>query len=522
MESDTTAMPAVVDRGTFQAELDALRVREKAHTREGDAIAAARRRLPMVEVDANLALTGPDGPVTLLDEFEGRRQLIAYYHMWYSGWSAPEQCEGCTWVTSQVSELSYLRSRDITYAVFCQGPYDESVGYDEFMDYRMPWYSAHDSLDTLLVGRSTDRRFSLVCYLRRDDRVFETYWTAGRGAEVLDYNYALMDLTVVRTPGAVGGLAGRLATAVAAGRRRRDPHERRSQSFAGAALLARLPPHRPVVAARSRTLGRPRRRGALAAGGTMHRMTKPWMIEERDYAGAEHLNDAFVAAYDRKQQFDPSADVAALADHGLGRDSTLVDLGAGTGTFALAAAATIGRVVAVDVSVSMVHMIGQRAEALGVSNVERVEAGLLSYEHTGPAPDAMYTRNVLHQLPDFWKGVALERIAAGAPIGWSAVRARPRLRLPPVRSGGGPGSLVRRGPRRSGPGVHAPRSRGARPHREQHVPVAVRGDPRDRRVRDPRRGVPTLGLRGVHLPQALRMGTGVRRRGVPASSCSRC
>ena len=75
-------LPAAVDRATFQAELDALRVREKAHTREGDAIAAARRRLPMVEVDASLALTGPDGPLTLLDAFEGRRQLIAYYFMW--------------------------------------------------------------------------------------------------------------------------------------------------------------------------------------------------------------------------------------------------------------------------------------------------------------------------------------------------------------------------------------------------------------------------------------------------------
>ena len=75
-----------------------LRVREKAHTREGDAIAAARRRLPMVEVDADLALIGPDGPLTLLDAFEGRRQLIAYYFMWHPGQPAAEQCEGCTWV----------------------------------------------------------------------------------------------------------------------------------------------------------------------------------------------------------------------------------------------------------------------------------------------------------------------------------------------------------------------------------------------------------------------------------------
>jgi hypothetical protein len=74
-------LPAAVDRTTFQAELDKLRIREKAHTREGDAIAAARRRLPMVDVDANLTLIGPDGPLTLLEAFEGRRQLIAYYFM---------------------------------------------------------------------------------------------------------------------------------------------------------------------------------------------------------------------------------------------------------------------------------------------------------------------------------------------------------------------------------------------------------------------------------------------------------
>ena len=115
------SLPAAVDRATFQAELDGLRVREKAHTREGDAIAAARRRLPMVEVDANLALIGPHGPLTLLDAFDGRRQLIAYYFMWYPGRPAPEQCEGCTWCTTQVAELSYLHSRDITYAVVLSG-----------------------------------------------------------------------------------------------------------------------------------------------------------------------------------------------------------------------------------------------------------------------------------------------------------------------------------------------------------------------------------------------------------------
>src|ERR1700677_2408058 len=194
MKDQAPSLPAAVDRATFQAELDRLRVREKAHTREGDAVAAARRRLPMTEVDAGLRLTGPHGPLTLLDAFEGRRQLIAYYFMWHNGHPASEQCEGCTWVTTQVTELSYLHSRDITYAVFCQGPYDESDRYREFMDWHMPWYSALDSLDVLLVGRHVGR-MHLVSYVRDGDRVFETYWTTLRGVEVMDYSYALMDLT---------------------------------------------------------------------------------------------------------------------------------------------------------------------------------------------------------------------------------------------------------------------------------------------------------------------------------------
>src|SRR5262245_18289900 len=122
---DELEAPKIVDPSAFQAELAALRVREKAHTREGDAIAAARRRLSMVEVDGATPLIGQRGAVTLLDTFEGRRMLIAYYFMWNTGHPAPEQCEGCTWVTSQVRELSYIHSRDVTYATFCQGPRSE-------------------------------------------------------------------------------------------------------------------------------------------------------------------------------------------------------------------------------------------------------------------------------------------------------------------------------------------------------------------------------------------------------------
>lgn len=140
-------------------------------------------------------LIGPRGPVTLLDAFEGRRQLIAYYFMWHIGHPAPEQCEGCTWVTTQVRELSYLHSRDVTFAVFCQGPYEESARYRDFMGWEVPWYSALGSLETLLIGRRIGR-MHIVCYLRQDSKVFETYWTTARGVEVMDNSYHLLDLTV--------------------------------------------------------------------------------------------------------------------------------------------------------------------------------------------------------------------------------------------------------------------------------------------------------------------------------------
>jgi predicted dithiol-disulfide oxidoreductase (DUF899 family) len=115
------AVPKIVNRAAFQAELDALRDREKAHMKQGDALAAARRRLPMVAVDGATPLTGEHGATTLLDAFEGRRMLIAYYHMWFDGRPAPKQCEGCTFFTTQVRELSHIHSRDVTYATFSQG-----------------------------------------------------------------------------------------------------------------------------------------------------------------------------------------------------------------------------------------------------------------------------------------------------------------------------------------------------------------------------------------------------------------
>ncbi len=141
-------------------------------------------------------------------------------------------------------------------------------------------------------------------------------------------------------------------------------------------------------------------------------VTELWMIDEVAHAGAEHLDPGFVAGYDRKQGHpDPAEDLAVFEAHGLDGTSSVLDLGAGSGQFALAAARRFGHVTAVDVSPAMVAFLRERAGAAGLANLDCVRAGFLSYEHSGPPVDGVYTRHALHQLPDFWKAVALDRIA---------------------------------------------------------------------------------------------------------------
>jgi ubiquinone/menaquinone biosynthesis C-methylase UbiE len=135
------------------------------------------------------------------------------------------------------------------------------------------------------------------------------------------------------------------------------------------------------------------------------------MLDELAHAGPEHLDDAFIVGYDRKQGYpDPAEDLAAFEEQGLGPSSRVVDLGAGTGQFAIAAARRFGHVTAVDVSPAMLAALRAKGSAEGLANLDFVNAGFLSYSREEPA-DGCYTRNALHQVPDFWKALALQRIA---------------------------------------------------------------------------------------------------------------
>ncbi len=188
----TNALPPIVDQATWEAALAELRRREKAATRELDAIAAKRRRLPMVALP-DYTLVGEDRePVRLVDVFEGRRQLIVYNHMWFAGQTW--QCPGCTGFTSQFARLEFLEGWDARFVIVTQGPMDEVLEYKARVGNKMTWYSTAESPFGDDVGAPLDGGFQLNVFLRDGDDVYRTYNTQGRGTEQVSHTFPLIDL----------------------------------------------------------------------------------------------------------------------------------------------------------------------------------------------------------------------------------------------------------------------------------------------------------------------------------------
>jgi predicted dithiol-disulfide oxidoreductase (DUF899 family) len=183
--------PPVVDAQTWQRQLDELRVREKAATRELDAIAAQRRRLPMVQMP-EYTLDGEEGPVRLVDAFGGMSQLIVYSHMWFEGeeW----QCPGCTGFTAEFTRLEFLEDYDARFVVVTQGPIDEALAYKRKVGNTMTWYSTANSPFGADVGAPPAGGFAVNVFLRDGDTVYRTWHTNGRGTEQLSNSFGLIDL----------------------------------------------------------------------------------------------------------------------------------------------------------------------------------------------------------------------------------------------------------------------------------------------------------------------------------------
>ena len=190
---NSPALPPIASREAWGHARAELLAREKAHTHAGDALAAARRRLPMTPMPA-LTVVGAKGAQPLNEVFEGRRQLLVYHFMWKRGAPPDKQCPGCTHTQVALNDAvrAYLAARDVTYAVFCAGPWDEIAAYRDFMGWSMPWYSTADTGSALPAIRNGG---DLRSYLRDGDTVFQTYETTGRGVEAMLPSLQLLDLT---------------------------------------------------------------------------------------------------------------------------------------------------------------------------------------------------------------------------------------------------------------------------------------------------------------------------------------
>ena len=194
----------IVSPTEWQAARDALLAKEKEATQALDALAAERRRLPIVRIDKEYVFDGPDGEVTLAELFDGRRQLLVYNFMF--GPNQDVGCGGCSMFVDQIGHLAHIHARDTSFALVSRAPIDKIEPYRKRMGWTIPWVSSFRSDFNVDLGVSPEtpqpdhyqdgETFGLSVYLRGDDdEVFRTYFTAGRGVEALGSVWTFLDLT---------------------------------------------------------------------------------------------------------------------------------------------------------------------------------------------------------------------------------------------------------------------------------------------------------------------------------------
>jgi predicted dithiol-disulfide oxidoreductase (DUF899 family) len=183
-------LPPVVSEEEWRSANAALREKEKAATRASDALAAERRRQPVVEFSTEYRFQGPEGEVGLLDLFEGRRQLFVY-HFWFPPQGKP--CGGCSMFTDQIGHLAHLNARDTSFALVSRASQAEIEAFKRRMEWEIPWYTVVG--EGFQEARETTEYFSLDVYIRDGDRVFLAYETRSRGVEELGSVWTFLDRT---------------------------------------------------------------------------------------------------------------------------------------------------------------------------------------------------------------------------------------------------------------------------------------------------------------------------------------
>jgi predicted dithiol-disulfide oxidoreductase (DUF899 family) len=188
--------PPIVSADEWQAARQALLVKEKELTRAHDALAAERRRMPWLAVEKDYAFDGPDGKVSLLDLFEGRRQLIVYRAFFEPGvYGWPEHaCRGCSMVADHVGNLAHLNARDTTLAFVSRAPQPDIERVKARMEWRMPWYTITDSFD---ADFGVAEWHATNAFIRDGDRVFRTYVIDARGDEAMGSTWSYLDMSAL-------------------------------------------------------------------------------------------------------------------------------------------------------------------------------------------------------------------------------------------------------------------------------------------------------------------------------------
>jgi predicted dithiol-disulfide oxidoreductase (DUF899 family) len=194
------ALPPVVSPAEWQAAHEQLLAKEKAATRARDALAAERRRQPMMRIEKRYVFDEPGGSKpSLLDLFEGRRQLLLYHFMFapgVNGW--PEAgCPGCSLFTDQVGNLAHLRARDVSMAWVSVAPLENLERYRKRMEWNIRWVSSAGNTFNRDLGLSTDEgeQHGLSVFIRDGEQIFRTYFTSQRGLEMLGSVWSFLDLT---------------------------------------------------------------------------------------------------------------------------------------------------------------------------------------------------------------------------------------------------------------------------------------------------------------------------------------
>jgi predicted dithiol-disulfide oxidoreductase (DUF899 family) len=195
MTTQTTPLPSIVSREEWQVARERLLEREKALMRASDALAAERRRLPMVEITSDYIFEGEQGSARLLDLFQGQSQLILQHFMFGTDWE--EGCDGCSMMADHIPPLAHLHARDTTYVMVSRAPIGKLLEFRSRMGWNIPWYSSGDTTFNEDFHATVDgeEHHGISVFLRDGDRIFHTWQTFNRGVEPMLGIFQLLDRT---------------------------------------------------------------------------------------------------------------------------------------------------------------------------------------------------------------------------------------------------------------------------------------------------------------------------------------